>query len=239
MTRRKKKMKFNFAGFTLTRTKNINPQLRFNEFLKNTIRDSELVIDVGANRGQFVNLLLNIGYTNRIIAIEPISEAFGSLKTSYGKKSNIQLLKNALGSQTKILQINVASNNAESSSFFDFTDWHFKGAPEIKMKLKETVEQITLESIIKDVLEKSIFIKIDVQGYELEVLKGIGDSNWQKINGLVIEVNLVETYKHAALIEEVIEFLRRKDFHPFRIEPGFGLAKFGQQLQADIIFVRN
>jgi hypothetical protein len=96
-----------------------------------------------------------------------------------------------------------------------------------------------LESILKDVSEKSIFIKIDVQGYELEVLKGIVDSNWQKINGLVIEVNLVETYKHAALIEEVIEFLRRKDFHPFRIEPGFGLAKFGQQLQADVIFVRN
>jgi FkbM family methyltransferase len=233
------RMNFNFAGLTLTRTKNIDPKLRFNEFLKKAIRGSELVIDVGANRGQFVDLLFEIGYTQSVIAIEPISEAFNRLEIAYGKKPNIKLLRNAVGSRARTLEINVASNNAESSSFLDFTDWHVKGASGINMKFKEMVKQITLKSVLQELEEKSIFIKIDVQGYELEVLKGIGESNWPQINGLLIEVNLVETYKNAALIEEVTQFLRRKKFRPFRIEPGFGLPEFGQQLQADIIFIRN
>jgi FkbM family methyltransferase len=232
-------MRINFIGLTLTRTKNIDPELRFSEFFRNIIQESDLVIDVGANKGQFIKKLIDINYKNNIIAVEPTNEAFEYLKSKYKKLPKIEFLKTAIGSQRKILEINVASNNAESSSVLEFTKWHSTGAPSITMKSKEKIRQVTLKSIIDKTKNRAIFIKVDVQGYELEVLKGIGNKNWPRIKGMIVEVNLVETYKNAPLIEEVLDFMRKKNFRPLRIEPGFGLANFGQQLQADILFVRN
>jgi FkbM family methyltransferase len=235
----KSKMKINLLGLTLTRSKNINPSLRFNEYIRNSLKASDLIIDAGANQGQFIELVLRMGFRKEILAFEPTSEACEILKSKYENYSQIKIYQNALGSRQKTLNINVASNKAESSSFYEFTEWHKKGAPDIQMKSQEKVKQLTLSSILKTIPNSSIFIKIDVQGYELEVLNGINKIDWNRVNVLLIEVNLVETYKNSALIEEIILFMRKKNFRPFRIEPGFGLPNFGQQLQADIIFVKN
>jgi hypothetical protein len=43
----------------------------------------------------------------------------------------------------------------------------------------------------------------------------------------------------VVLIEDVIKFLRKKGFQPLRLENGFGMPNFGQQLQTDIIFVKG
>ena len=84
-----------------------------------------------------------------------------------------------------------------------------------------------------------MFVKIDTQGYEIQVLKSINKSHFNEIYAFEIESNLVSTYKGATSIEDLIKFLRRKGFQPFRIENGFGMPNFGQQLQVDIIFVKD
>jgi hypothetical protein len=84
-----------------------------------------------------------------------------------------------------------------------------------------------------------MFIKIDTQGYEYEVLKSINKNNFKKIYAFEIETNLVGTYKDITLIEDIIKYLRNKGYKPLRIESGFGMPNFGQQLQADILFVKS
>jgi len=100
----------------------------------------------------------------------------------------------------------------------------------------EEVKIRKLSTILKNTNFIRGFLKIDVQGYELQVLKSIIKSDWKKIKFLEIEVNLVESYQSSALIEEVLTFLRTKGFDPYRVEPGFGYKNFGQQIQMDVIF---
>ena len=47
------------------------------------------------------------------------------------------------------------------------------------------------------------------------------------------------TYKNLTLMEDIIKFLRIRGFKPLRIENGFGMPNFGQQLQVDILFVKE
>ena len=95
---------------------------------------------------------------------------------------------------------------------------------------------VPLSLVLDEYVDRSIFLKIDVQGLELGVLQGVIDRDWVRISGLLIECNLVATYEGSALVEEVIAFLRQRSLTPFRIENGFGEVNFGQQLQVDVLF---
>jgi len=72
----------------------------------------------------------------------------------------------------------------------------------------------------------------------MEVLKSINKSNFNNIYAFEIETNLVSTYKNVSLIEDVIRFLRKKGYQPFRLENGLGMPNFGQQLQMDVLFLK-
>jgi hypothetical protein len=73
----------------------------------------------------------------------------------------------------------------------------------------------------------------------LKYLNQLIKRNFNAIHAFEIETNLVSTYKDATLIEDVIKFLRNKGYRPLRIENGFGMRNFGQQLQVDVLFVKN
>ena len=98
---------------------------------------------------------------------------------------------------------------------------------------------LKLSKILEASRHKQMFVKIDTQGYEFEILKSINKRNFNAIYSFEIETNLVSTYKNITLIEDIIKFLRNKGFKPLRIESGFGMPNFGQQLQADILFVKE
>ena len=104
---------------------------------------------------------------------------------------------------------------------------------------QEKVKILRLSKILENYKYKKIFVKIDTQGYEFEILKSISKNNFNNIFAFEIETNLVSTYKNLTLIEDVIKFLRNKGYTPLRIENGLGMPNFGQQLQVDILFVKN
>ncbi len=135
--------------------------------------------------------------------------------------------------------MNIASNDGLSSSVLELDHYHNIGAPDVKYIGKEEVKILKLSKILETSPHKKMFVKIDTQGYEIQVLKSINKSHFNKIYAFEIESNLVSTYKSAILIEDLIKYLRRKGFQPFRIENGFGMPNFGQQLQVDIIFVKD
>jgi FkbM family methyltransferase len=132
-----------------------------------------------------------------------------------------------------------ASNDGQSSSILELDSYHKSAAPEIKWLGKKKVKIYKLSRILKTSKHNKIFIKIDTQGYEFEVLKSINKRTLAKILAFEIETNLVSTYKNVTVIEDVIKLLRGFGFKPFRLQNGFGMPNFGQQLQVDIIFVRN
>ena len=135
--------------------------------------------------------------------------------------------------------INNASNDGLSSSILELNSYHKDEAPSIQFISKSKLKICKLSKILETNINKQIFVKIDTQGYEFEVLKSISKNNFHNIYAFKIEVNLASTYMNLSLIEYIIKFLRNKVYKPLRIENGFGMPNYGQQLQADILFVKT
>ena len=135
----------------------------------------DLVLDVGANVGQYGKLLRGLGYSGRIISFEPLSTAYAELQAvSHNDPLWTIAPRTAIGDKDDSVQINV-SGNSYSSSILDMLDSHVQAAPESTYIGSETVKLSKLDTIAKDYIDSkyhSIFLKIDVQGFEMQVLSG-------------------------------------------------------------------
>ena len=224
-------------NFILTRTKNVLPQEKLAAARKLVLQNCDFVIDIGANNGQWMAEVRNHGYSGEAICIEPLQKNYNKLKVS--TFHNTVAINCAIGNKNGYVYINQASNDGLSSSILKLDDYHINGAPNIKYTGKEKVKISKLSKILETNTHKKIFVKIDTQGYEFEVLKSIGKNNLNRVYAFEIETSLVSTYKKVTLIEDIIKFLRNRGYQPLRIENGFGMPNFGQQLQVDILFVKN
>lgn len=224
-------------GFVVTRARNVDPEMRMLAAITPIIGLCDLVVDVGANQGQFLESIIDIK-PKRIIAIEPEIKVFQALNLKFGYLHNFESLNLALGGKSGSGVLQVTNNSAESSSLLVMGELHKQGAPHIDVFEKQNVRIERFSDVVNTSGVKSIFLKIDVQGFELEVLRGISNEDFQKVVAIRMELNLVQTYVNAPYAEEVIAYLRSKGFSPMRVESGFGLPNFGQQLQIEVLFTR-
>src|SRR5437868_2251138 len=138
-------------------------------FRSQTIRT---VIDVGANRGQSITLFRGLWPEARIVAVEPIAELHALLQKKFRDDPALRLHNCALGAKSGRSTFNILENSATSSLLKPMAELSRTG---IKI---EPVKQIDVEIKSLDALAReenlaSIdFLKIDTQGYDLEVLKG-------------------------------------------------------------------
>jgi len=228
----------NKLGITVTRSRNVDPERRMNVILTRELPKVEAFIDVGANSGQTYYRVRSLGFKGLYVAIEPETTCYKILKAQIVNDALFSCLNFAVGESSADKILHIASNDSLSSSILELSDLHTKAAPSITMISTQSVRIETLSKLLMDVSAKSLLVKIDVQGYELPVLRGISENDWKRIEVLLLECNLVGTYQGSGLIEEVIAFLRKRGFHPYRIENGFGMPNFGQQLQVDVLFKR-
>lgn len=199
----------------------------------------KILLDVGGNTGQFAYYTRKAGYQNKIISFEPLSEAY-ALLTSFAKNdSQWDTVNAAIGDEDGEIEINV-SENLQSSSILDMMPEHVESAPESAYKGKETVAIHKLDSIIDKYstnLEQT-FLKIDTQGFEMNVLKGATNS-LKSLKGLQLELSMVELYKGETLFNDMLNYIIEKGFTVYSLEPGFYDKTTGQLLQVDAIFYRK
>src|SRR5215470_941975 len=84
-------------------------------------RRINVVLDVGANTGQFALFLRSLGYRGRIVSFEPLTEAFAALQRNGAGDTNWSLHNLALGDVETTATINISANS-QASSFLSFTD---------------------------------------------------------------------------------------------------------------------
>ncbi|MCP4303625.1 MAG: FkbM family methyltransferase [bacterium] len=199
----------------------------------------DLFFDVGANAGQFVRELLAAGYEGRIVSFEPVSAAYAKLIES-SQDSNLWVAERrcALGAADGSATINVAGN-LQSSSMLGMLDRHVRSAPASRYVGTETVDVRTLDGLGAKytATAQATFLKIDVQGFEDQVLRGAARLLPQ-IAGIQIEMPLVPLYEGERDIEWWLQRMRALGFELWWIRPGFTDRDSGRALQMDGIFFR-
>ncbi len=134
------------------------------------------VIDVGANCGQYGDFLRRIGYQGRIVSFEPVSTSF-ELLSERSKNDNAWHAHNlAVGSSSQTLDINIM-NSSDFSSLLPASHYgSSQFAKATAVNRTERVQVVRLDSIIDEIVEgieePRIYLKVDTQGYDLQVLEG-------------------------------------------------------------------
>lgn len=162
------------------------------------------ILHVGGHYGEEVREYVNNGIKN-IVLFEPISSNFDIMESNISNlNANIRGYQVALGSEEKEVEMYVSSNKGESSSILK-PKKHLTQYSHITFEEKEKVEVKTLDSYS---FTDYNFLNMDVQGYELEVLKGASET-LKHIDYVYCEVNRDEVYENNAYIEEIDEFLAK------------------------------
>lgn len=178
------------------------------------------LIHVGAHYGQEYEIYQKLGIDN-LIFFEPLGQNFEILKTHVGEKA--KLFQLALGNENKKVKMYVESANNGMSSSILKPQKHLEQYPQIVFDQEEIVEMVRLDDFLSE-KENYNFLIIDVQGYELEVLKGSRET-LTNISGILTEVNRDELYSHCVRVEELDNFL--KNFNFFRVETNWEGGTWG------------
>lgn len=203
--------------------------------------DINLVLDVGANDGWYSKHLRSIGYQNRIISFEPLKEPFDQV-SAYAKKfgSNHMVMNCALGETDGFSIINV-SQNSVSSSILKATATLNKAVSETRYVDSREIKISKLDTIFSSLsnpTHDNIFLKMDVQGYEMNVLRGAVES-LQYIQGIQLETAFLELYEDEKLFKDMVPYIESLGFELYLIVPGFLDQTSGRMLEADCVFMRN
>jgi FkbM family methyltransferase len=194
------------------------------------------VVDIGANSGQYGELLRRLGYAGRIVSFEPQPEVYRELSANAACDKLWSVRQQAVGEKSGQAIMNVAKNSV-SSSLLEMAARHVDAAPESRVVGAIPVDCVTLTEVLRDLAGNSLMVKIDTQGFERSVLAS-GSGMLESVSLFEIEVSFVELYRGQALFWELDGFMSRSGFRLVSIEEGFFDQSTGELLQCDAIYAR-
>jgi FkbM family methyltransferase len=200
----------------------------------------DLVLDVGANEGQYAKSLRNNGYVSRIVSFEPLGTAHAKLVEA-GRGDPLWEIaeRTAIGDADGSVDIHVAANSV-SSSVREMLPEHLRAAPESLYVSQEKVPVARLDRAAEPYMRPRdvLLLKIDTQGYEEQVLAGAART-LERAGALQVELSLVPLYEGQMLFLPMIERLEQLGFGLHALLPGFVDPQSGRTLQVDGVFVRR
>ncbi len=194
-------------------------QKRISNFLQN--KSIKTVIDVGAHKGEFIECSLKIKSVNKVIAFEPQKKIFSLLEKKFLNNDKIFLNNIALDIDKgkKIIKINKLSSTStlneidDSSFYFKFKSFLLYEKDSIISE--EEINTVSFDNFFDGkIFDENTLLKIDTEGYELNVLKG-SNQKIKEVKYILIENQFSKMYKN-------VDF---KDSHNFLISKNFKLLK--------------
>lgn len=226
------------TGFDLHRfTPGSNPSLQLVKALARF--EVDLVLDVGANIGQFAAELRSYGFQGNLVSFEPLSTAHRVLSEAAIRDVGWKVHPRcAIGGEDGETVINV-SGNSVSSSLLPMLKSHSSAAADSVYVGAERTPIYRLDSVAPHYLQNANrpFLKIDTQGFEWSVLDGAKETLPQ-VRGILCELSLVPLYEGQRLWREMIHRIEDLGFTLWAIQPGFVDSRDGRTLQFDAVFFR-
>lgn len=202
-------------------------------------RGVELLLDGGANEGQYARTIRATGFRGRIVSFEPLPSAHARLAGRSASDPAWDCLRVALGDVDGAAEIHVAQNSI-SSSLRAPAEVQLAAASGSRSVRTERVRVARLDSLVSELIEKGTvsYLKLDLQGFELQALRG-AQATLEHTVAVECELSLVPLYEGQALFPEVMTWLDLAGFDLVALERAFTDPRSGKLLQLDGLFVRR
>ena len=195
------------------------------------------VLDVGANIGQFTLVSRRVFPDARVIAFEPLAAECERFLAVHAGDLQVKLVRAALGPERAELAMHVAGAR-DSSSLLPITATQAHLFPGTAETHRESVQVLPLVEAVSDAeLTGPLLLKIDVQGFELQVLEACAPV-LNRVEFVYVECSFVELYVGQAMAGEVVAWLQKRGF----ALTGIGSLTQGPSgvgVQADFLFRRG
>ena len=234
-------------GYTISNLNNPSFFDILNKVIK--IYDVKLIIDIGANIGQFSKKILSLDYKEKIILVEPIRSTFieleKQLKGNNSEKNKNLLLNNiALSTQTskmKMYKVNRNNGKGDMNSFFKTNENSTKLIKNSNVISHEYVDAVDINEFFSNIaIEENTLIKIDTEGHDFELLKHLDKKYFQKVLGFIIEIHYVPFFENKYTDPlEITNFFKEKNFIFYGVDPTFINPPTGQLLVSDVLYINK
>lgn len=186
-----------------------------------------IIFDVGASDGTWSVELANIFPHANYFLFEPLPECQSKLENLVKTRSNFRYFDCALGACDAVIDFN---QHAGQSSFFASPQWLGK-------KTRVSVHPLD-ELLSKQSIPWPDLLKADIQGYELEMLKGAGKC-LENCSFLLLELSWLQIYEGGCTAGEVMGYLAERGFHVFDI-CSYSMRPLDNRLvQSDVLFAHE
>mgnify|MGYP001181803887 CR=1 FL=1 len=165
------------------------------------------VIHVGAHLGQELKYYMKYNF-EKILLFEPQFDIYEKLIKNKDLSKNVECYNFALGSKNETKKLNKSDENEGLSSSLLSPKLHLKVQPDISFLESEIIEVKRFDSLEIETLN---FLTLDVQGFELEVLKGFGNK-LNEVEFIFTEINTKQLYKDNALVTDLDHYLEKFNF---------------------------
>ena len=206
-------------------------------FLK--IAKPDTVFDIGANVGQYAAMLRKCGYTGPIVSFEALPAVHAELAAAATTDPNWTVAPCcALGRYSGEAEIHTSANSV-SSSLLPMHESHLRAEPDSAYVAKEKVRLARLDELTPKLGTRlgRLFLKIDTQGYEEEVLRGAG-AVLNEVCAMQLELSLTPLYQGAPSLQQMLSLCEQLGFELHGLIPGFFERSSGKLLQMDGLFLR-
>jgi FkbM family methyltransferase len=191
-------------------------------------RKVALILDIGANEGQFASWISGIFPEAKVVCFEPVGAPFAKLSawamTTGGRVEAVQV---ALGDIEGEVVLEVHVDHTPSSSMLHRTETSVSLYPHTEQVKRELVRQRRLDDVVEELdllraVEGEILVKLDVQGYENRVIRG-GEATIRRSRSCIVEVCLESLYDGQVSFRELVDLLDDLGFeYRGNVEQAFG-----------------
>ena len=204
--------------------------------------DIDLVLDVGANVGQYGMKLRKSGYSRRIVSFEPYSKAYTQLVLNIGSDDLWESLNYAIGScdEKKELHISSDRETGDTNSLLTETAALSELISNASHTENEFIDIHKIDTIFDSIIGQAhnVFLKSDTQGYEKNVFDGAIES-LDNIVGIQMELSLVKLYEDEEYFIDMITYLSSYGYKLMGIDPFQVNVSTGQLIEVDAIFFKE
>jgi FkbM family methyltransferase len=191
-------------------------------------RNVSTILDVGANEGQFAWMARYCWPRAQIYSFEPDERAVKKYLAVHGTDARISIRACALSVAEGAMKLRLAKVSAQNS---------FLVEPGIELEGILNVPVHRLDELVKTLPPGDTMLKLDVQGFEAQVLLG-SVRLLPRINWILLEISLMDMYEGGSRVEDIWGFVRSQEFVYCAVLDQYRLPSTCVVAQMDVLFGR-